>query len=184
MPQPLVALAHAHVAMTKKSDEPATQCKVFSCFFTSGETYDVRAPAQIAFDTKLPGFVSGVDGYRLTLAFAPSDGGNGAKLANIESRAPTPAESWTNRPGGNSYFFFSGTVQAPQPVHVQRGTTLDVWFPFVLDTSLTYSLTIGGEGFTPIGPIDGALADNTLHFVLPAFTAPPGVDMMGEIESD
>ena len=184
LPQPLVALAHAHVAMTKKSDEPATQCKVFSCFFTSGETYDVRAPAQIAFDTKLPGFVSGVDGYRLTLAFAPSDGGSGAKLANVESRAPTPAESWTNRPGGNSYFFFSGTVQAPQPVHVQRGTTLDVWFPFVLDTSLTYSLTIGGEGFTPIGPIDGALADNTLHFVLPAFTAPPGVDMMGEIESD
>ena len=112
LPQTLVALAHAHVAMTKKSDEPATQCEVFSCYFTSAETYDVRVPAQIAFDSKLPGFVSGVDGYRLTLAFAPSDGGSGAKLANVESRAPTPAESWANPP--------SVTVTSSSPVPCSR----------------------------------------------------------------
>jgi hypothetical protein len=35
-----------------------------------------------------------------------------------------------------------------------------------------------------MGPVDGTLTRNTLHFVLPAFTAPPGVELMGEIESD
>jgi hypothetical protein len=105
-------------------------------------------------------------------------------IVSFKTRAPTEAESWANQPSGNSYFFFSGTVQSPQPVHVQAGTKIDVWFPFVLDTSLKYSLTIGGNGFTAIGPVDGTLADNTLHFVLPAFTVAPGVELMGEIESD
>jgi hypothetical protein len=122
-------------------------------------------------------------GYRVELHFAPSVPRDDVKLTGFATRIPTEGESLV-APGGNSYFFHSGTVQSPQPVHVQAGTTLEVWFPFVLDPSLTYSLTIGGAGFTPIGPIDGALVDNTLHFVLPAFTAPPGVDMMGEIESD
>jgi hypothetical protein len=123
--------------------------------------------------------------YEATITFAKTDVDpeTDASLEDFNGRAPTQAESWI-APGGNSYFFFSGTVKAEQTVHVQAGTTLDIWFPFVLDPSLTYSLTIGGAGFSPIGPIDGTLADNTLHFVLPAFTAPPGVDMMGEIESN
>lgn len=123
--------------------------------------------------------------YEATIAFAKTDvyPETGASLEDLNGRAPTKAESWIT-PGGNSYFFFSGTVKAEQPVHVQAGTTLDVWFPFVLDPPIKYSLTIGGAGFTPIGPIDGTLSDNTLHFILPAFTAPPGVDVMGEIESD
>jgi hypothetical protein len=123
------------------------------------------------------------DYYRVTLRFAPNDSSEVAKVTDFTTRGPTEAESWIAR-GGNSYFFFSATVQSPQPIHVRAGTTFDVWFPFVLDPSLTYSLTIGGAGFTPIGPIDGTLTDNTLHFVLPVFTAPPGVDMMGEIESN
>jgi hypothetical protein len=122
--------------------------------------------------------------YNVRVRLAQNDGPQDAEIAHIQGRAPTEGESWANPPSGNSYFFFSGTVKSERTVHVQAGTTLDVWFPFVLDPSLKYSLTIGGAGFTPIGPIDGTLADNTLHFVLPAFTAPPAVDMMGEIESD
>jgi hypothetical protein len=122
--------------------------------------------------------------YSASLTFASSDAPVDADLDALVGRAPTEAESWANQPSGNSYFFFSGTVQSPQPVHVQAGTKIDVWFPFVLDTSLKYSLTIGGNGFTAIGPVDGTLADNTLHFVLPAFTVAPGVELMGEIESD
>ena len=83
--------------------------------------------------------------YEATIAFAKTDvyPETGASLEDLNGRAPTKAESWIT-PGGNSYFFFSGTVKAEQPVHVQAGTTLDVWFPFVLDPPIKYSLTIGG----------------------------------------
>jgi hypothetical protein len=123
-------------------------------------------------------------GYRVTLFFAPHDPSQVVKVANFVGRIPTEAESWANPPSGNAYFFFSGTVQSSQPVHVQAGTTLDVWFPFVLDTSLKYSLTIVAPDKMSLGPVEGTLKDNMLHFVLPAFTAPPGAELMGEIDSD
>jgi len=102
------------------------------------------------------------DGYVVGLQFGANDAPSDAAIESFMTRAPTLAESWVT-PGGNGYFFFSGTV---------------------LDTSLRYSLTIGGAGFMSIGPIDGTLADNRLHFVLPAFVATPGVDLMGEIDGD
>ncbi|MGC2128623.1 MAG: hypothetical protein WA629_00880 [Candidatus Aquilonibacter sp.] len=122
--------------------------------------------------------------YAATLTLAPADETDGTRVQDLQGRAPTEAESWANQPSGNAYFFFSGTVQSPQPVHVQAGTTLDVWFPFVLDTSLRYSLTIAAPNAMSLGPVEGTLNDNTLHFVLPAFTAPPGAELMGEIDSD
>ncbi len=122
--------------------------------------------------------------YGVKIKLASNDGDQQAELLRIQARAPTLAESWTNPPSGNSYFFFSGTVQAAQPVHVQSGTTIDVWFPFVLDPSLRYSLTIAAPNAMSLGPVEGTLKDNTLHFVLPAFTAPPGAELMGEIEGD
>ncbi|HEX8805462.1 MAG TPA: hypothetical protein VF741_00880, partial [Candidatus Aquilonibacter sp.] len=114
---------------------------------------------------------------------AANDAPPSAGIKELIEREPTEAESWVTF-GGNSYFFFSGTVQSTQPVHVQPGTTIDVWFPFVLDPSLRYSVTIAAPNVMSIGPVEGTLADNTLHFTLPAFTAPPGADLMGEIESD
>jgi hypothetical protein len=122
--------------------------------------------------------------YRVTLRFAPTDASADAHIASFESRMPTEAESWANPPSGNAYFFFSGTVLSQRPVHVQAGTILDVWFPFVLDSSLRYSLTIAAPNAMSLGPVEGTLKDNTLHFVLPAFTAPPGAELMGEIDSD
>jgi hypothetical protein len=124
------------------------------------------------------------DTYRAWITPAASDADADATIADIKARKPTQAESWANPPGGNSYFFFSGTVQAKHPVHVQAGTTIEVWFPFVLDPSLRYSLTIAAPNAMSLGPVAGTLKDNTLHFVLPAFTAPPGADLMGEIESN
>ena len=184
VPQALVALARSHVTMTQKTDAatPQPPCKTFSCYFVSGAIYDAGAPGQIPFNANVRGFTS--EGYRPTLTFAPSDASTDAKLANVTGRAPTRAESWANPPSGNSYFFFSGTVQSPQPVHVQAGTTIDVWFPFVLDPTLRYSLTIAAPNAMSLGPIQGTLTDNTLHFVLPAFTAPPGAELMGEIEGN
>jgi hypothetical protein len=167
-------------------DRPSpTPCPLKNCFTDSGfvDTYPASPPRSIS-------FVKGIqnqffeDWYRLTLQFSTSDAGPNATIESFATRAPTEAESWENYPGGNSYFFFSGTVQSTQPVRVQAGTTLDVWFPFVLDTSQRYSLTIAAPHVMSLGPIDGTLKDNTLHFVLPAFTAPPDAELMGEIESD
>jgi len=182
--QPLVALAHSHLATTQRADAatPPARCKTFSCYFVSGEIYDVTAPIQLPFNPTRPGRMRG-DAYLATVTLSDNDGNASSKIANLEGRAPTEGESWITQ-GGNSYYFFSGTVQSTKPVHVQAGTTIDVWFPFVLDTSLRYSLTIAGHGFSAISPVEGTLVDNTLHFVLPAFTAAPGVDLMGEIESD
>jgi hypothetical protein len=162
-----------------------TPCPRKNCFIDSGfvDTYPASLPRSIS-------FVKGIhdqffdDWYRLTLQFSVSDAGPNAAIESFATRAPTETESWANPPSGNAYFFFSGTVQSPQPVHVQAGTTLDVWFPFVLDTSLHYSLTIAAPNTMSLGPVEGTLNDNTLHFVLPAFTAPPGAELMGEIDSD
>lgn len=139
--------------------------------------------AETLFQANFPLRLTG-DGYRVAIRFATNDATDNAGIESFTSRAPTETESWVNYPSGNSYFFFSGTVQSTLPVHVQAGTTIDVWFPFVLDPSLRYSLTIAAPNVMSIGPVDGTLADNTLHFVLPAFTAVPGADLMGEIESD
>lgn len=117
--------------------------------------------------------------YQVALAF-PKQGQ--VSLTDLLGRAPTEAESWVTR-GGNSYFFFSGTVQADAPVHIDAGTTIDVWFPFELDRQLHYGITIA-HAAKPIGPIDGTLKDNVLHFVLPAFDVAPGARLMGEIEGD
>lgn len=124
------------------------------------------------------------DTYRAWIQLASSDAASDAAIADFRARKPTKAESWANPPSGNSYFFFSGTVQAKQPVRMQAGTTIDVWFPFVLDPSLRYSLTIAVPNAMSLGPVEGTLKDNTLHFVLPAFTASPGAELMGEIEGN
>jgi hypothetical protein len=124
------------------------------------------------------------DGYRVTLHFAPTDAATDGHIASFATRMPTEAESWANTPSGNAYFFFSGTVQSQQPVHVQAGTILDVWFPFVLDPSLRYSLTIAAPNVMSLGPVEGTLKNNALTFVLPGFTAEPSAELMGEIDSD
>lgn len=121
-------------------------------------------------------------GYLARFVFASNDAPEGALLAGVQGRAPTEAESWMTD-GGNSYFFFSGTVQSSAPIQVAAGTTIDVWFPFVLDTSLHYALTIA-HADKPIGPIDGTLKDNVVHFVLPAFALAPGAELHGEVEGD
>jgi hypothetical protein len=117
------------------------------------------------------------DGYVMGATFAANDATKDARIAGFAARAPTKAESWATR-GGNSYCFFSGTVRSVKPIHVRAGTTIDIWFPFVLDPSLRYRLTIGSQR------VDGTLAHNSLHFSLPEFTLPPGVELMGEIDSN
>lgn len=123
--------------------------------------------------------------YRMQAHFAPSDAAAGARFA-ILGRRPSENESWTYRTiggYGNAYFFFSLTLQSPSTLHIGGGSTIDVHFPFALDPTYRYSITLANAQ-PVIGPIDGTLHENTLHFVLPAFAAAPNADLMGEIDGD
>ncbi|HVS46599.1 MAG TPA: hypothetical protein VMS32_08035 [Verrucomicrobiae bacterium] len=100
----------------------------------------------------------------------------------FHGRAPTLAEMLPT-PGANAYYFFTITNAAPSVLRVDAGAALDVWCPFVLDPSLRYGMSLGFSDPT-IKPVDGTLKDNVLHFTLPAFSAGPGVEMMGEIDGN
>ncbi len=120
--------------------------------------------------------------YAVTMRLAGNDDPESAALGDVYIRPPTQGESWLT-PNDNSYAFFSLTPKAAATVHIAAGMTFDVWFPFVLDPSKTYTLDIAHTVPT-IDSVKGTLKDNTLHFVLPAFTAQPGVELMGEIDGD
>ena len=182
----LAALANAHTPLVQEAVRAVQAYEHdhlgghYGCS-TIGDRY--YSPSVLPFQSTNPQTIVGA-GYRVRVKLAQNNGDEKAGIADPQSRAPTEAESWANPPSGNAYYFFSGTVRATQPVHVQAGTIIDVWFPFVLDTSLSYSLTIAAPNAMSLGPVEGTLKDNTLHFVLPAFTAPPGAELMGEIEGN
>ncbi len=121
-------------------------------------------------------YLDAASGYRAELTWAAP---TTLDIARYTGRAPTRAE-FPGEPGADSVYFFSFELGGDMKARV-TGATLDVWFPFVLDANVRYSLTlVGGE--TTIGPLVGTLHDNTLHFELPSFTATPGTSLMGEID--
>ena len=91
---------------------------------------------------------------------------------------PTPAQYVPN-----AVLYFDLRINGTSPVTFAQGTTIDIWFPFVLDDRLNYDLTIGYAD-KPIGPIYARAFDNALHFVLPAFTVTPGRALMAEIDGN
>lgn len=78
------------------------------------------------------------------------------------------------------YYRFTISANSVASVAVESNSTLDVWFPFVLDTKDTYALHLIGVE-PAIDGVAGKLEDNTLHFVLPAFTVPEGSSAEGAI---
>ena len=99
----------------------------------------------------------------------------------LRGRAPTAAEMPPS-PGANAYYFFSLTSTATMPVAIPE-TTLDVWFPYVLDPAVRYTLWIG---FTRprVDGVPGTLHDNVLHFDLPSVTTIAGKEALGEIDGE
>lgn len=120
------------------------------------------------------------DGYDVTWSFGPTDA-TATQPFHLGARRPAQQESWTYYPGGNAYAFLTVQLDTTAPLNVRAGSTVDVWCPFVLDPSKTYSLTIA-KSTQPVGPIVAKLNDNVLHFELPAFTVPPGAELMAEID--
>lgn len=127
------------------------------------------------------GFRTVADGYDTNLRADFTNPSPSARI-RLGARRPTYTESWANAPGGNAYFFFSLSLVAERPLQF-ASSSLDVWFPFDLDPSYRYSLTLANAE-PVVGPVPGTLAKNTLHFVLPAFAVVPDREVLGEIGGD
>ena len=145
----------------------------------SGEMYDADAPRPAILRT---GGIesrprSALEGYDISIQYAPNTSGGRAYFSQLYARAPTHAEiipyPTTLRFISTSVLYFDLTIDGPKPVTFAPGTTFDIWFPFVLDDTLSYDLTIGFAN-EPIGPLYAKPFDNVLHYKLPGFTALPG----------
>jgi hypothetical protein len=120
------------------------------------------------------------DGFEATLAFTAGTETWDPGFAII-GRAPTVGEM-PPTPYENAYFFFRVVTKGSSPVMVRNGATLDIVFPYVLDTSKQYVLSL--DFLRPdIEDLPGALHDNTLHFTLPAFETLPGKAAFGEVDA-
>jgi hypothetical protein len=128
-------------------------------------------------------------GYDITIAYARNDAAPNVKLTQLFARPPTQAEFAPNHPpapgwgGPDAVCFFDVGIAGSKPVTFERGTAIDVWFPFVLDDQLRYNLSFMSAG-KPSGMIFGSVFDNTLHFVLPAFTIDAREPLMAQIDGD
>lgn len=120
------------------------------------------------------------DGFETTLTFDAATPTWDPTFA-ILGRAPTVAEM-PPTPHENAFYFFSIIAKGAQPVAL-KSSTLDVWFPYVLDAKQKYSLLLGFVN-PNIEDIPGTLSDNTLTFTLPAFATIPNKDALGEIDGD
>jgi hypothetical protein len=120
------------------------------------------------------------DGFETTLTFDAATP-TWDPTFTILGRAPTVAEM-PPTPHMNAFYFFSIITKGAQPVTLKY-STLDVWFPYVLDAKQKYSLLLGFVN-PNIEDVPGALSDNTLTFTLPAFATVPGKDALGEIDGD
>ncbi|HEX5275434.1 MAG TPA: hypothetical protein VFW34_09160 [Candidatus Rubrimentiphilum sp.] len=125
-------------------------------------------------------------GYGIDLHYAPNDS-RGATFHLPYARAPTAAEiipyPTTLRFISTSVLYFDLTIDSSKPVTFAPGTTIDIWFPFVLDDTLNYDLTIGFAQ-QPIGPVYAKPFDNVLHYKLPGFTVLPGQTLMAEVDGN
>jgi hypothetical protein len=121
------------------------------------------------------------DGYaaHFALAFLPDRKWN-VKVTSAQSRAPTDAEL-SPAPGVSAYYILSMRRQDGTAPSYPAGSSLDVWFPFVLDPAVRYTFEL--RFVTPsIDGSPGTLQNNVLHFGLPAFAMPAGKEAVGEID--
>jgi hypothetical protein len=133
---------------------------------------------------QIPSYTSG---YDITIAYSKNDARTGTSAEPLYARPPTEAEiipyPTTLHFISTAVLYFDLTLDGSAPVTFQPGTTVDIWFPFVLDDALSYDLTIGfADG--PIGPIYSKPFDNVLHYKLPGFTATPDRTLMAEIDGN
>jgi hypothetical protein len=133
---------------------------------------------------QIPSYTSG---YDITIAYSRNDARTGTSAKPLYARPPTLAEiipyPTTMHFISTAVLYFDLTLEGSAPITFQPGTTIDIWFPFLLDDALSYDLTIGFAD-RPIGPIYSKPFDNVLHYKLPGFTVAPGRALMAEIDGN
>ncbi len=135
--------------------------------------------AGLAPPSNASGISASQDGYLATLRLSTHALGTIPADTILRGRAPSAAEK-PPTPGADSVYFFTLESES-RAAPFDAGSRLDVRCPFRLDPSLRYTLTIAfGEPY--VGPIVGTTSGNALHFILPAFTVPPGTEVQGEID--
>lgn len=126
-------------------------------------------------------------GYDITVRYAANNSSAKESFGPIYARAPTAAEiipyPTTLHFISTSVAYFDLTVDGQKPIAFAPGTTIEIWFPFVLDDTLRYDLTIG-FATEPLGPLYAKPFDNVLRYQLPGFTATPGRTLMAEIDGN
>ncbi len=134
----------------------------------------------------LGSFRSDTSGYEIVVRYA-ANSSQDALFHIPYARPPTQAEilpyPTTLHFVSTAVLYFDLTTDGSAPVTFQPGTTIDIWFPFVLDDTLSYDLTIGFAD-KPIGPIYAKPFDNVLHYKLPGFAATPGRALMAEVDGN
>lgn len=85
-------------------------------------------------------------------------------------------------PGSELYYVFTMSAGTPAAARFTAGSTLDVWFPFVIDSKKHYTLIV--RHVVPEFEVKSSPVNNALHFRLPAFEIPQGSTAQGEIDSD
>ncbi len=124
-------------------------------------------------------------GYQITIHFSQNNAAKTATITQIYGRAPTQTEMLPNPApprgfgGPTDVFYFD--LGTSKPVAFASGTKVDIWFPFVLDDTLSYRLSYVMDN-TFSQSIHGTIFDNVLHFELPAFTIVPPNTMQAEVE--
>lgn len=179
-PKTLIELAALHLPIVQvaqaKPKPPPTASNPFPGHF-HGDWY---VTDEIAF-TSDPPSPWPTDGYGVTVRFAANDAPADARYARIEGRRPDWAPSRIG-PIGDDYFELRGVVVSPKPIHITSGSTIDVWFPFVLDSDLEYDIALSTANqrvAVETGRLDQQT--NVVHFELPAFTAIPGAALVAEV---
>lgn len=126
-------------------------------------------------------------GYDITIEYRRNDARFATYTQPVYARPPTAAEiipyPTTLHFVSTAVLYLDLAIEGSAPVTFQPGTTIDIWFPFVLDDTLAYDLTIGFAK-EPIGPLYSKPFDNVLHYKLPGFTVIPGQTLMAEIDGN
>ena len=188
LPDDVIAAASVHNNDVRNAAaEPQPDASVLAKPSCESEFYQIPKDQPVtSMGGSLQSDRADTSGYEIVLHYTANDAA-GAVFHEPYARAPTAAEIIPNPAGyhftSNAVMYFDLTIDAPKPVTFAPGTTIDIWFPFVLDDSLRYDLTIGFADRS-IGPIYAKPFDNVLHYTLPGFTVTPGRTLMAEIDGN
>lgn len=187
----LVQIAAERNADVRNADAQERKLSAGGKLFLAGcdvDWYSLHPDARVRANGGVihPPVRSFTSGFDFTLRYGSNNAPANSRFTLIYVRPPTQAEFLPNPPppkdwgGSTDVGFFDFDVSGTQPVTFNAGTAVDIWFPFVLDDTLRYdvSLFTGGKAY---GPYHGTLFDNVLHFELPAFTVAPGKGFQAEI---